>query len=221
MKHQTVQPLEIIIVDGESTDRSLEIIENYKSFMKIRVIKCSKRNFGFLRNLGHRFTKGHIILQCNTDNYFPMNFIEQLIKAYCSSFAVCISGRVYPAGTSWIAKLAYPSFDLVRFFSTKLGKYRPSGSFCSYQRDVWAHVGGFPEVTVNEDGLFGQRIDEFDLSTRFELNLYVGHWVKKFESMGGLKALMFYMYVLRNHFPMLEKFLASTEAKAGKVFSHQ
>ena len=139
-----------------------------------------------------------------------------------------VTGRVHPVGTSFIAKLAYPAFDLLRFLFASMPssaqKYRPSGSFISYRSNVFDVVGGFPEVTVNEDGLFGQRIDKLCLtrgrkSVVFLLSLWVGHHVKKFEQWGGVKALLFYLYVLRNHFPMLNRLLKPVEDKAGRVFS--
>lgn len=220
LKRQTFKDFEVIIMDGYSTDRSLEIIERYERFLEIKVVSCGVRNFGFIRNRGHMHSRGQIVLQANSDNYFPPNFLCRLWGEYVDDWdLVSVTGRVYPSGTSWIAMFAYPAFDLLRWLSVKFGKYRPSGSFLSYRRKVFGATGGFPQVTVNEDGLFGQEIDKLGCKVKFCLGLYVGHWVKKFEDMGGLKALMFYLYVLGNHFPLLKPLLAPIERKAGDVFS--
>lgn len=220
LKRQTYRDFELVVVDGYSMDKSIEIIERYEQFFDITIIFTGVRNFGHIRNLGHLRSRGNIVLQANSDNYFPPNFLKRLRWVYLNNGdVVSVTGRVYPNGTSWVAMFAYPAFDLLRWLSVKFGKYRPSGSFLSYRRGVFAATGGFPPVTVNEDGLFGQEIDKLKCQVKFCLGLYVGHWVKKFEDMGGLKALMFYMYVLGNHFPLLKPLLKPIERKAGDVFS--
>lgn len=226
---QSSKNFELIIVDGVSTDRSLAIIHSYRRKLNIRLVFCRVRNFGFIRNLGQRYARGEITLQSNSDCYFPPHFMERLLNYYKThQEALSITGRVHPMGTSFAAKLAYPAFDLLRFAAASLPfsvqKYRPSGSCISYRTRIFDVVGGFPEVTVNEDGLFGQRIDDLCKRTGrksvvFLLNLWVGHHVKKFEQWGGVKALLFYLYVLGNHFPMLKRFLRGVEDHAGDVFS--
>ena len=216
---QTLQPQEVIIVDGGSTDRSLQIIKNYKLQLNLNVVYCPHRNFGIIRNLGHWEARSHIVFQCNTDNYFPSNLLEKIAVSFLDDpELIALTGRVVPMGTSLTAKVAYPAFDLLRWFFSRW-KFRPSGSFIVYRNWVWYAVNGFPEVTVNEDGRFGQRIDGLAYPKRFDLKLWVGHYVKKFESMGGPKALLFYLYVLSNHFPMLSQVLKPIENKAGRVFS--
>ncbi len=226
---QTFHDFELIIIDGFSTDASLEIIDHYRQHLTIVSILYGVRNFGAIRNMGQSFARGQIILQSNSDCYFPPTFLEELHAYYVAHPDVMsVTGKVRPMGTSFIAKLAYPAFDLLRFVAASLPtaaqKYRPSGSFISYRREVFKATGGFPEVTTNEDGLFGQRIDaicreEGRKKVVFLLKLWVGHHVKKFEQWGGVRALLFYLYVLGNHFPMLQPLLRPVEEKAGRVFS--
>jgi len=219
LTQQTYKDFETIIIDGGSTDGSLQIIKKYRRQLNPLVGYCPRRNFGFIRNLGHKLAKGKIIFQCNTDNYFPPHLLKTVRDTYAHEpRLIALTGRVYPMGTSWIAKLAYPAFDLLRWFFSRW-KFRPSGSFLTYRRWAWKRIGGFPEVTVNEDGLFGQRLDALGFPVKHDLNLWIGHHVKKFENMGGLKALTFYLYVLGNHFPILRKPLKPFENKAGNVFS--
>lgn len=57
---QTIQDFELIIVDDCSTDRTVEIIENYHDD-RIRLI-CNSENRGLTRNLntGARICAGHL-----------------------------------------------------------------------------------------------------------------------------------------------------------------
>lgn len=228
LAHQTYKDFEVIIVDGWSTDNSLKIICEYMDKLDMLLIASPVRNFGYIRNLGASYAQGNIMVHANTDNYFEPTLLEKLDKYYREHpEAVSISGRTYPLGTSVIAHLGYQLFDLLRFLFTcapmPVKKYRPSGNFMSIRSHVFREVGGHPEVVANEDGLLGQKLDPYakqnHKSVVFRLDLYVGHWVKKFESMGGLHAIMFYFYTLGNFFPMLQPLLKATQLNADRVFT--
>jgi len=224
---QTFKDFEVIIIDGESKDKSLEIIEAYKSKLNINLIIDTTRNFGFLRNLGASKAKGTIHFHGNTDTYFEPNFFKKLNKFYREHYeTIAVAGRVYPMGTSFMAKIAYPAFDFFRFVFTcypfPIRKFRPSGSFTSCRKWAFEMVNGYPEATVNEDGLFGQRLDAFAAKCHravvYNLKMWVGHHVKKFEKMGGLNAFLFYLYTLGNFAPILKPLLKPIENYASQVF---
>jgi glycosyltransferase involved in cell wall biosynthesis len=229
---QTLRDFEIIVVDGGSTDGSLFVLMEFRHLLRkrnveLKVFLNKKRNLGFIRNLGAKHAKGDILFHCNTDNYLEPQLLKKVAEYYKEHHELAsLSGRVYPLGTSIIAHLGYQLFDLLRFLFTcapmPIKKYRPSGNFMSIRANVFRDVGGYPEVTVNEDGLFGQKLDPYvarnHKSVVFNLKLYVGHHVKKFEQMGGVHALMFYFYTLANFAPMLKPLLEPIRRNAGAVF---
>lgn len=93
---------------------------------------------------------------------------------------------------------------------------------------MFMSLAGFPQVMINEDGLLGQKVDEFLLSPRgswahvsFNLRLYVHHHVKRFEQRGSIKTILFYLYVLGNMAPMLKPFLHKLEAHSAEVFKER
>lgn len=228
---QTFKEFQIIIVDGGSQDNSLQILMEYSfKFADLRipllVVVDETRNLGYIRNVGGLCASAPIIVQCNTDNIFPSYFLEKLCELYRDSQVVSVSGRVRPVEMDLVAHVGYQLYDLLRWFFVKLPfplkKYRPSGNFCTFTNKVWNEVGGFPEIPVNEDGLFGERIERYarahDKRIVFCLDLFVGHHVKKFESMGSLNALMFYFYVLGNFSPLLKKVLRPIEDYAAQIF---
>ena len=222
----------ILIADGGSIDNTHKILKHFSQHLPLKVIVDKTRNFGYLRNLGTQHSKGQILIHCNTDNYLPPNFLKKIDKEYKNDFwLLSLSGRVFPMGTSIIAHIAYQLFDLLRFLFTcapmPIKKYRPSGSFMTVRRWVHQEVNGYPEVAVNEDGLYGGRIEQFikthglpHKSVAFKLNMHVGHHVKKFEDWGGVKAFLFYLYTLTNFFPLLKPLLAPIEQNAKHIFQH-
>lgn len=84
LKNQTFKNFEVIVVDNNSSDNSIEQIKNYYSFVKIIQ---SKKNLGFAggNNLGIKNANGQLILLLNYDTWFKNDFIERLYKEFISN----------------------------------------------------------------------------------------------------------------------------------------
>ena len=229
LANQSFKDFETVIIDGDSSDHSykiiLDFIASHRS-MSFCLLSNPVRNIGYIRNFGGSFAKGKVLFHTSSDTYFEPELLKKVYNFYQEGY-VAVSGRTYPLGTSLLSHLGYQAFDLLRFLFTvspfPLKKFRPSGNFCSVCRGIFDAIGGFPNVKINEDGLFGQRIDEYikeyNQRVMFSLNLYVGHNVKRFEKVGGVQSLLFYSYVLANMFPFLKPLLKNIEVKSAKIFA--
>jgi glycosyltransferase involved in cell wall biosynthesis len=224
LKHQTYKNFEAIFIDGGSTDQSQKLIKDSNVG---KIVVDHTRNFGYVRTKGAKYASGEILFHTCSDVYLEPDLLKKIVEYYQTHpQCLSLSGRTYPLGTSMFAHLGYQIFDFLRFIFTvapmPLHKYRPSGNFMTVRKDVYERVGGHPFVTVNEDGLFGQKLDAFTHEDHkrvaFSLDLYVGHHAKKFEQVGGVRAILFYFYTLGNLFPLLKPFLKHFEWRAGLVF---
>lgn len=84
---QTVSPLEYIIVDGESTDKTLKIAEGFKeSFEKkgIRYLIVSEPDDGIYdaMNKGIGLASGDIIGMINSDDWYEDCAVETVVNTY-------------------------------------------------------------------------------------------------------------------------------------------
>ena len=59
---QKYKNIEVIMVDSDSTDNSLQIINNYKNFIPIRYFNCPFGGVGEARNMGVSNVTGDYIL---------------------------------------------------------------------------------------------------------------------------------------------------------------
>ena len=72
--NQSYKPIEIIVIDDQSSDHSLEIIKKFKK--KIKFFKTSKKkNIGSYDQMnayltGYKKSKGEIIFFVDSDDYF-------------------------------------------------------------------------------------------------------------------------------------------------------
>ncbi len=85
--HQTYKNLEIIILDDNSLDNSVDIINKYKDNPKVAHIIVNEKNSGstFVQwNLGFNLAKGDIIWIAESDDYCDPEFLETCLSEYTS-----------------------------------------------------------------------------------------------------------------------------------------
>lgn len=81
--NQTEKELEIICIDDCSTDRSIEILNQYlKKDSRIKVVRLKRnKGSGTARNIGIKLSKSEFICFCDADDVYPPNAIKSLLKA--------------------------------------------------------------------------------------------------------------------------------------------
>ncbi|MCQ2120474.1 MAG: glycosyltransferase [Fibrobacter sp.] len=159
---QTVKFNEIVVIDSESTDKTVEIA---KTFDGVTVLNVERRNFnhGGTRDVAFQKTTGDIIL-CLTQDALPVdeNYAANLIAPFAEDENVAMSsGRQiarddaplteklnrefnYPEHTFVRSKEDLPCLGVKTFFS--------SDCCSAYRRTAYNAIGGFDkDILVNED----------------------------------------------------------------------
>ena len=79
---QTYQNIEYIIVDGKSTDQTLQIVNEYKPLFGERLKVISEPDEGIYdaMNKGILLSKGNVIGIINSDDYYEKNAVEMVIN---------------------------------------------------------------------------------------------------------------------------------------------
>lgn len=75
LSNQTHKPLEVILVDDGSTDKTKEIIKKFK----VRLLIQSHKGPGTARNLGASKSSGEILVFVDADMTFDKNFVKDLV----------------------------------------------------------------------------------------------------------------------------------------------
>lgn len=77
--NQSLTDIEIICVDAGSTDGTLEIIEEYANKdSRIKIIKSSKKSYGYQMNLGLDMALGEYVGIVETDDYIDIFMYERM-----------------------------------------------------------------------------------------------------------------------------------------------
>ena len=81
---QTYRNIEYIIVDGMSTDNTLNIVEQYKPLFGERLKIISEKDNGLYdaMNKGIKYATGELIGIINSDDWYELDAVENVIKIY-------------------------------------------------------------------------------------------------------------------------------------------
>lgn len=153
--------LEYIVIDGGSTDRSVEIIKKYESELAYWI---SEPDSGHAHALNKGFAKatGDIMAWINSDDmYFPWTFkaISEIFNKYNDVF--WIKGLHSKFSDNGILLSSNPVFKNIFDFAQKDYKWIQQESVF-WTKDLWERAGGF----INEEYKF---MVDGELWTRFFL----------------------------------------------------
>jgi len=175
LERQTKPIDEIIIIDSESKDDTVEIAKGHKN---VRIIEIKQKDFnhGATRHKAFLESDGDIVCFL-TQDALPQNeaYIANLTKPFSENSKIaCVYGRqVAREDASITEKLSkefnYPNESFTRS-KTDIEKYGIKTFFttnvCSaYRRSGYLQVGGFKDVIVSEDMEITYRflIEDFDI----------------------------------------------------------
>jgi len=155
---------EVILVDNNSTDNSVEFVKNV--YPSVIIIKLDK-NYGFAEpnNIGAKIAKGDFLLFLNNDTKVNPNFIQEMVGvinqdpkiAICQSLLLKPNGEVESSG-DFIDTIgrAYMSKEKVTEVKEILGA---RGACMMVRKNIFWELGGF-------DKNFFASFEDIDLSWR-------------------------------------------------------
>ncbi|MGI8917996.1 MAG: glycosyltransferase [Pyrinomonadaceae bacterium] len=156
---QTFPPAEIILVDGGSSDRTVELAREAATHQKIRVIEAGPATPGRGRNVGIAEASNEWVALTDAGNRLEETWLERLVSSAEADPEIdIVYGNFEPIKDSWFtrcAALAYPPPKSMRPGGIMRGPFIASSLV---RRDVWRKIGGFPDLRAAEDLIFMDRV---------------------------------------------------------------
>lgn len=160
--HQTRQPDEIIVVDGNSTDGTLEILEAEEEAGKI-TLASFPNNIAQARNYAIKQAKHEIILCTDAGCVVDAHRCEEIMKVYehPASRNSGASTQVVGGKSDYIVKTEFQRFAKHRIASPDPDRHFVSSRNISFHKKIRHEVGGYPEYLTKrwEDTYFNYKID--------------------------------------------------------------
>lgn len=182
---QSIQPIEILVVDSASEDRTIELIRKHKG---VRLLQIDRQDFnhGGTRDLALRESRGDFVCFLTqdavpvSDDYLEMLVApmvddseialvsgRQLPKADARRFEQLVRGFNYPDSSSVRSKRDLKKYGIKTFFA--------SDTCSAYRRTAYLECGGFDHVNTNEDMLMAARFIASGMKVAYEPRAEVYH----------------------------------------------
>ncbi len=136
---------EVVIVDGDSTDKTLQIATSNGA----KVYKIPKRRLhdvGLARNYGANFSEGEILVFIDADMIIPSNFLSAMETCFQNPDVTGAICNFLPWEGNCLERVLYECNNTLMKASLKTNNYLLSYFSCtSYRKDSFMKVGGFRE----------------------------------------------------------------------------
>lgn len=150
---QTVMPDEVIVVDNNSTDRTVEIVKKYPF---VKLLREKRQGLRFTRNTGMDAATGDVIGRVDTDSILSPTWCEEIHRLFADPAVQAATGPCYyydmPA-----PQLSLTADRLMRRLSFSVSGPLLYGSNMVLRRPVWQAIRG----TVCMEGVF---FEDYDLT---------------------------------------------------------
>lgn len=144
---QTKNPNEIIIVDGGSSDKTVEIIKNFqKKFKNLKlIVQESTRSRG--RNIGVEAANFETIVMTDADCVAKETWLKKITAPFKNTNVDIVAGFYKMKGKTPMQK-AMATFlgVLPQQFNER---FLPSTRSIAFRKSFWKKIGGFPERKSN------------------------------------------------------------------------
>jgi len=165
---------EIVYIDDGSTDKSLALVESFKSVNSAISVIGLSRNFGkeAAMSAGLEHCRGQAIILLDADLQDPPELIPEMMAKWREGYDVVNMQRKERNGETWFKKFSAASFYRVMNILVKIDVPENVGDFRLLSREVVDHINQLPERNRYMKGIFSwpgfrQTTIQFNRDARF------------------------------------------------------
>ncbi|MEN3057460.1 MAG: glycosyltransferase [Candidatus Methanosuratincola petrocarbonis] len=174
---------EIIVVDGGSRDRTVEVASRYAD----RVIQQTGRGVGGARNDGAKVARGRILVHTDADVAPEPDWLER-IRSNFTEGVVAVCGPDYPLENKFKYRLLYFFVNLFSDVTYLMGIVGTRGTNTAVLKDKFFEVGGYTDYPLCDDVELGFRLKRLGRVV-YTRSTMVRASTRRFEKYGIIRVL--------------------------------
>ncbi len=142
---QSRKPEEVIIVDGGSTDGTVEVIRTYQGKLPLKLIIGEGFNISQGRNTAIAQAQGEIIASTDAGVRLDPDWLKELLGPFEEDDSIdVVSGFFLPDPQS-VFEVTLGVTVLPTLSEIDPHRFLPSSRSVAFRREAWKEVGGYPE----------------------------------------------------------------------------
>jgi glycosyltransferase involved in cell wall biosynthesis len=144
---QTHPPDEVIIVDGGSTDDTMEVLEEYAAggALPLKVLVRPGTNISQGRNAAIAEATGEIIASTDAGVRLSLNWLEELVEPFEKEGELSVVSGFFLPDPETVFETALGATVLPVLADVNPEKFLPSSRSVAFRKEAWERVGGYPE----------------------------------------------------------------------------
>lgn len=179
---------EIVIVDGESRDRTREIAEALAD----RVLVQTSPGIGGARNDGVAVARAPVVATTDADCRVPEDWVERIARHFEDDRVMAVCGPDSPIERTAKARMVFFVMrNLIRLAAT-MGLYATGGTNSAFRRDAFLAIGGYRHLPHSDDIDLGFRIRRAGRIV-YDPKLQVRLSTRRLETQGYLRTLFVWL----------------------------
>lgn len=134
--------IEVIVVDDGSTDKTIEIVNDYS----VKLVRSEHKGYPSAMNTGIRVSGGEVVVNVDSDTYVSADWLTKIVKEFKDPNVGIASGYIATALNSsfWAKMRGYESGDRYDEMPSKYVDFVTS-TCTAYRRRLLTEVGLFDE----------------------------------------------------------------------------
>ncbi len=180
---------EIIVVDGGSRDRTVEIASKYAD----KVMQQVSEGVGGARNDAAAAARGDIIATTDADCLPDEDWLETIQEDFKDKELVAITGYLdpmIPKETHWIDadtyRYAFKVANGLRKAGSKVGYHHLCGANTAFRRDAFIQVNGYSPLAYSDDLEIAKRLSKHGKMTMDD-RIQVDYSIRRIQKLGIAK----------------------------------
>lgn len=196
---QTNKSFEVIVVDGNSEDRTVQKAQDFKNELLLRVKKVTRRNLSFQRNTGAHASIGEYVLLLDADTRLDKNFVTVLIDHIRTDKALVYLPIILPLSNKLLYKLVFRFSNFLVKVSQNWNRPLPTQAAMIFERKFFVSLGGYRVHDAQDNKRFFpedheiiHRVKKAGVKVVIMQDVYVKVSQRRFQKKGEFKTLISY-----------------------------